>query len=79
MLREIADFYAELGVKDMHSSFNMIELENLNYTFIVGSKWIDSIAISYDLIEFVEGSKLYKTNVIINTDYRSYVIDLNIE
>jgi len=31
------------------------------------------------LIEFVEGSKLYEINDIINTDHRSYIIDLNIE
>ena len=31
------------------------------------------------MLEFVEGSKLYETNNIINTNHRSYVIDLNIE
>ena len=77
--REVANFHTELGVKDVHSSFNMIELKNLDHICIVRSKWIDSITMSYDLIEFIEGSKLHKTNDITNTDYRSYVIDLNIE
>jgi hypothetical protein len=69
----------ELEVKDVHISFNMIEVTNLDSAHIVGSRCIDSIAVSYNLIEFVEGSKLYETNKIINTDNRSYVIDLNIE
>ena len=57
----------------------MIEVVNLDSIHIVGSRCIDSINVSYDLIEFVEGSKLCKINEIINTDHRSYVIDLNIE
>ena len=69
----------ELEVKDVHISFNMIEVINLDSTHIVGSRCKDSIAVSYNLIEFVEGSKLYEINEIINIDHRSYVIDLNIE
>ena len=46
---------------------------------IVGSKYIDSMVVSYNMIEFVEGSQIYNTNKIINKDYRSYVIDINIE
>ena len=77
--KEVVDFHAELGVRDAYSLFNMIELEDLDYVFIARSKYIDSIAASYNLIEFVEGSQLYNTNKIINTDYRSYMIDINIE
>ena len=69
----------ELGVKDIHSSFNMIEVTNLDSIHIAGSKCIDSIAVSYNLMKFVERSKLCKINEIINTDHRSYIIDLNIE
>ena len=63
----------------MHSLFNMIELEDLDYAFIAESKCIDSIAASYNLMKFVEGSQLHDTNEIINIDYRSYVIDMNID
>ena len=57
----------------------MIEVVNLDSTHAVESKYIDSIAMSYDLLEFVKGCRLYEINEIINTDYRSYIIDLNIE
>jgi len=54
--REIKDFYSELGLKDTHSAFNIIDTENLDYTYITGSKCIYSIAVSNTLIEFIEGS-----------------------
>ena len=57
----------------------MIEIANLDSRYIAGSRCIDSITVSYDLMEFVDRSKLYETNKIMNTDHRSYVIDLNIE
>ena len=63
----------------MYSSFNLVNIENLDYVFIARSKCIDSIVVSYNIIEFVEGNQTHNTSKIINIDYRFYVIDINIE
>ena len=78
MSKDAIDFHAELGVKDVYSSFNVIEVANLDSVH-TGSKHIDSIAVSHDFIEFSEGSKSYETNEIINADHRFHITDLNIE
>ena len=44
-----------------------------------GSKPIDTIAVSYGISEYIEGSKLIECNDIIFTNHRSYIIDINIE
>ena len=44
-----------------------------------GSKPIDTIAASYRISKYVEGSKLIECNDIIFTDHRSYIVDINIE
>ena len=54
-------------------------VENLDSTHIAGSKHIDSITVSCNLIKFAEGSRLCKTNEITTIDHRSYVADLNIK
>ena len=35
------------------------------------------LVVSENILQFVEGSKLYKTNKILDTDHRRYVIDVN--
>ena len=54
MAKEIREFYSDLGVGDVHSNFNMIDEEYLDHMHITGSKCIDLVVISYDLIDFVE-------------------------
>ena len=46
---------------------------------INGLKCIDSIAISIDLLSYIEGSTITETNEIIISDYRGYIFDLSLE
>ena len=43
---EIQNFYTEIGVRDVHSEFNRIEINELNNTYREGMKCINSIAVS---------------------------------
>ena len=52
---EIKKFFAEIGVENVHSRINNIIVEDLDRTYIHGSKLIDTIAASEDIIEFIEG------------------------
>ena len=51
----------------------------MDLTFIRGSKCINSIVATYSLLDFVEGSKLLEAYEITITDYRSFIIDINME
>ena len=44
-----------------------------------GTKCIDSIAFTPNLRKHIEGSRLFETNEIVNTDHRSYVVDTHLE
>ena len=52
---EIQQFFYELGVKDIHSTFNKIEFDQIDNTFVQGSKPIDIVAITSELMKCVEG------------------------
>ena len=43
------------------------------------SKLIDSVIVSKRIIELIEGSKIIDFNIVIITDYRGVVIDINFE
>ena len=43
------------------------------------SKYIDSIAAIQNLLDFIEESSLLETNEVILTNYRAFVIDINLE
>ena len=51
----------------------------MDLTFIRGSKYIDSIAATYNLLDFIEESKLLEAYEIIFTDYRLFIINMNME
>jgi len=46
---------------------------------IDGSKSIDSIAVTLNIIECIEGCKLLEANEVMITDYRFYLVDINFE
>ena len=77
--KEVQEFYSNLRVKDIHQSFNYIILNNLDYTHRWEIKYIDSITVTLVILEYAEGSKLYKRCDIIDTDHRSHIIDINLE
>ena len=73
------EFYTKIGVKDVYQSFNYIEVEDLDGTYKRSSNCLDSIAASQDIIQYIEGSKILEVNEVVNTNHRSYLIDVNFE
>ena len=51
----------------------------LDKIYVHGSCPIDSLAVSEELIEFMEGLKLITHNEIVLSDYRAFIIDINFE
>ena len=78
-LVEIYEFYTKLRVKDVNQRFNYIRVKDLSKTHRRGSKCIDSIVASPNIFECIEGSKLLEINEVLDTDYRLYLIDINLE
>ena len=68
----------ELGVEDIHTNFNNIEINQLDNTYKNGSKYIDSIAATPGIISHIKGSRLFKVNEIILMDHRACMIDINL-
>ena len=54
-----------------------IEFLEINNTYITGSKLIDSIIVSLNVIDYIKGYKLLKANEIIITNHHSYIVDIN--
>ena len=67
-LVEMQEFYAKPRIKDIHQRFNHIRIKDLDKTHRRGSKCIDSTT-SSKIFECIEGSKLLKTNKVLDTDY----------
>ena len=76
---EIKKFYDDIGVKDMHSTTNFIDMNELDNTNINGSQPIDSIAASFGIMQHIEGCQLLGNNDILYSDHRAYIIDANFE
>ena len=54
-------------------------MQQIGSIHITGSKLIDIEAVFLNLMECIEGCKLLETNEIIITDYRLYLIDINLK
>ena len=50
----------------------------MDHIEVRGSTPIDTIAISHGAMKYVEGSRLMECNKIIFTDYRAYIVDVNL-
>ena len=72
-------FFAELQLKDLHQTFNGLELSQMDHTYGRRTKGIDSIVFNPNLRKYMEVSGLFETNEILNTDHISHVIDANLE
>ena len=72
-------FFAKLSLQDTYSKHNYIRVEELDKTYMKGSKPIDSIAVTEGISECIEGSSLLYHNEILLLDHRSYAVDFNAE
>ena len=77
--KEIQNFFIEIGVRDVYSEFNQIEISELDNTYREGTKYIDLIAISQGILNYIEGYRLFEVNKITITDHRVYVFDINLK
>jgi len=77
--KEIEKFYNDISVKDIHSTINFIDMNELDNTNVNSRHPIDSIAASAGIMQYIEGCKLLNNNDILYSDHRSYIIDVNLE
>ena len=61
----------------MHHIFNNIPFAEMDNMHITGSKPINTIVVTPNIMECIEGCKLFEANKIIITDHQSYVVDIN--
>ena len=76
---KVQQFFAEIGIEDVHSRINQIPRSEMDKTFMRGSKAINTLTVSEGLFKFIEGSKLQSHNKIIPSDYRFYIVDIDLE
>ena len=55
----------------------MIDINELDNTHKNGTKCIDTVAATDNILSFVEGCILCETNKILNTDHRGYMVGIN--
>ena len=67
-----------MDLQDIHKSFNKIVPSNLDHTYKDRSKCINSIAATYNIMNYVEDSAILEIDSIFNTDYRVFLVDINI-
>ena len=68
---EIQEFFNQIRVQDVYHIVNQISFEAMDKVYIQGSKAIDSIAVSNELIQYIEDYKLVETNDITIKDHRA--------
>ena len=72
-------FYAGIGVIDVHTKINNIEMNQMDKTSKLGLKPIDSFAASAGILDYVEGSMTFDFNKIFETDHRGYLVDVALD
>ena len=77
--KEITKFYEDIRVRDIHQSMNMRYCKRSDSTYKHGSKQIDSIAATNEIMNYIEGCRLMNYNEIIESDHRAYMVDVGIE
>ena len=51
----------------------------MDHIHVRGQKGIDSIDVTPNLRNHIEGSKLFETDEIVNTNHQQYVVNINLE
>ena len=64
---------------NIHETTNNISRHDIDSTYKYGSKMIDIIATTTELIEYVDGCKMNEFTEILITDYRDFIVDFNLE
>ena len=56
-----------------------IESKNRDSIYQYGSNYIDIVAVSTNLLEFIDECSIVNFNQIIITDHREFLVDMNLE
>jgi len=77
--RDITKFFEEIGVRDIHTTMNVLNNDKIDSTYKHGSKQIDSIAATNGIMNYIEGCRLMNYNEIVESDHRVFIVDMDIE
>ena len=75
----IENFLIYNGLFEIHNLLNGDNSKNRDNTYVIGSKCIDFVAVSSEIINKIEECKLIIYNQIIYSDYRGYLFNINLE
>ena len=64
---------------EVHETVNNIKDNRRDKTYKIGSKQIDAVMVTDGLMQAITESKLIDFNKIINTDYRGFLVDIDIK
>ena len=76
---DVRKFHDAINVHEIHPIINDVQINQIGKTYKNGSKPIDSIAATSGILEFIDGCELLGYNEVVETDHRSYVIDISLE
>ena len=67
--KRVKEFFLEIGVYDAFSTICEIPLEEREKTFVRGTKCIDTVAVSYNILPFISKIKLEPFSTVIENDH----------
>ena len=76
---DVRKFHNAINVHEIHPIINDVQINQIGKTYKNGSKPINSIAATSGILEFIDGCELLGYNEVVETDHRSYVIDISLE
>ena len=76
---EIKRFHEQIDAYEMHSIVNEVPTQSIGKTCKNGSRTIDSLAATTGSMEHVEGCKLLGYDDVVESDHRSYLIEIAME
>ena len=78
-VNKLRKFLDNIGIKDIHSITNFINMNDLDNTSINSRYSIDSMAASFGIMQYIKGCQLLGNNDILYLDHRAYIIGVNFE
>jgi len=74
----VTDFFTRIGVTEVFSTVNNIELNEREKTYISGKRYLNVLAMSEGILRFVHGCKLTNFTEVIPIDHKGYIIDIDL-
>ena len=76
---EVRKFHDAISVHEIHSIVNDVQINQIGRTYKHGSKPIDSFAATSGIMEYVDGCEILGYNEVVESDHRSYLVDISLE